>query len=286
MTTKKKKTSKNYGHYNDYAFKSVLRKRANGLLKFIGIPYEIKDIFLSELTDIGPKIHRMDFAGSTIKNDEEISLILEFQTYPPNDDDIERFFQYISTLRVFKKKKVELYILCLQKVPYTKKEYVINDDCIYTMHVISLKDIRAEDIFNKVENKLKNNDEITDDDIAALQLIIYTDYSQTKLEIVNKARELINKIAETSGIDINEKIAILYILDLLSTNMLNTDELNRYMEEHKMIINPRERYFNKKGREEGKMQVAKDMIEIGYTLDEISRATKIPKNKLIETIKI
>ena len=44
------------------------------------------------------------------------------------------------------------------------------------MHVISLKDIKAKDIFKNIENKLKNNIKITDDDIASLQLIIYTSY--------------------------------------------------------------------------------------------------------------
>jgi len=34
-------SDKKYAQYNDYYFKSVLLERANGLLKFIGIPYEI-----------------------------------------------------------------------------------------------------------------------------------------------------------------------------------------------------------------------------------------------------
>ena len=142
------KQKRNYYQYNDYIFKQTVQRRANGVLKLLGIPYTINNIILSEITDLGPKIHRLDFAGETIKNGEDICFVLECQSQLPTDDDILRFFQYVSSLLVLKKKKVELYILCMQKAPYDKKEFVLNDDCTYTMHVISLKDIKANDIFN------------------------------------------------------------------------------------------------------------------------------------------
>lgn len=85
MNEKNKKSDKKYRHYNDYHFKSVVQKRANGILKFVKIPYKINNIILSELTDLGPKIHRMDFAGDAEKDGEETCLIIECQTYPsPN----------------------------------------------------------------------------------------------------------------------------------------------------------------------------------------------------------
>ena len=71
----------------------------------------------------------------------------------PSDEDITRFFQYVSSLRVFKNRKVELYILCTKKAPYTKRDYIINDDCIYTMRVKSLKDFKAKEILKKVKKE-------------------------------------------------------------------------------------------------------------------------------------
>ena len=125
----------------------------------------------------------------------------------PSDEDITRFFQYVSSLRVFKNRKVELYILCTKKAPYTKKDYIINNDCIYTMHVKSLKDFKAKEILKKVEDKIRNNETITDETIACLQLIAYTDYSEKTLEILKKTASLIERL----NIDANEKEAILYI---------------------------------------------------------------------------
>ena len=294
MKEKNKKSNKKYKHYNDFHFKSVVQKRANGILKFVKIPYKINNIILSELTALGPKIHRMDFAGDAKKDEEETCLIIECQTYPPTEEDILRFFQYVSSLRVFKKKKVELYIICTKKTPYTKKEFKISNDCTYTMQMVSLKEFKAEEIFNNIENKLKNNVQVSDEDIASLQLIIYTDFTEPQVKILKKARKLIDRIAETQIIDINEKIAIQYLFDLLSSNMLNNEELEEYMEENKMILNPRERYFNQqgiekgmeKGMENGRLEVAKNLLKTGMSLEEVIKITELPKNKILENIQV
>ncbi len=236
-----------YYQYSDYVFKQTVQKRANGVLKLLGIPYTINNIILSEITDLGPKIHRLDFAGETIKNGEDICFVLECQSQLPTDDDILRFFQYVSSLLVLKKKKVELYILCMQKAPYNKKEFVLNDDCTYTMHVISLKDIKAKDIFKRIEDKRYNH--ISDEDIAALQLIAYTDYSEPALEILKKAHDTVEKLNIANP---NEKEAILYILNILSVNMLDENDYNEFMEVTEMILNPRDRYLINKTRKEEK----------------------------------
>ena len=127
-----------YLHYTDYVFKQTVQKRANGLLKFLNIPYRIHNIILSEVASKGPALHRLDFAGEAMKNDEIICLILECQSRLPTDEDIKRFFQYVSSLSVLKNKKIELYILCTEDAPYKTREYILNDDCRYSMKVISL----------------------------------------------------------------------------------------------------------------------------------------------------
>ena len=292
-------SDKKYNHYNDYVFKSILHRRANGLLKFMKIPYKIRKIILSELTTITPHIHRMDFVGEVDDENDEICLILECQTNLPTEDDITRFFQYVSSLRVFKNSKVELYILCIKKVPYDTKDFIIKDGCTYTMHVISLKDHKAKEIFKNIENKLKNNKTITDEDIASLQIIVYTDYDEPQLEILLRARKLIEKIAEYSKMDINEKMAITYLMDVLSTNMLSEEEHEQYIGETKMLINPVERYMKNKGIEEGmekgiekgmekgiekgKLQMARKMIEDGHPIDYVIKISGLSKKDILNT---
>ena len=205
MANENRILNNDYRHFNDYVFKSILQKRANGLLKFVKIPHRIDNVLISEYTNLGPSISRLDFVGEAQHNGKSVILILECQTKLPTDDDIKRFFQYVASIRVFKDSDVELYILCTEKPSYDKKEFRIKEGCIYTMHVISLKNFKAEETFNKIENKLKNNDKITDNDIASLQLIIYTDFEGSKLEILNKARKLLERISERLVFDINEK---------------------------------------------------------------------------------
>lgn len=262
-----------YSQYTDFIFKKTVQKYANGVLKFLDIPYEIENIILSEIADAGPKIHRLDFAGIVKKGSEEICLILECQKKLPTEDDITRFFQYVSSLRVLKNRKVELYILCITKAAYEKKEYVLNDGCTYVMHVISLKKFKAMEIFKRIENKIENNEEIADEDIACLQLIAYTDYTESTYDILKKAYEIVEKL----NIDINEKEAISYILNILSTNMLDDMEKNRLMEENNMMINPRDEYFLNKG----KLEIAIKLINDGMPIKKVMELTGLTEKQIL-----
>ena len=157
--------------------------------------------------------------------------------------------------------------------------------------MISLKDFKAKDIFKNIENKLKNNDEITDRDIASLQLIIYTDFDESDLEILNRARELIEQISERMVFDINEKMAIIYLFDMLSTNMLSADDYDEYMEMNSMLVNPRERYFKnqginegmEKGIDQGKRDVARNLLQDGFSMDEVVKLTGLSKNYILNS---
>lgn len=215
------------------------------------------------------------------KNKKTITLILECQSNVPTEEDFNRFFQYVSSLRLFKNYDVELYILCTQEVPFDKKDFVINDDCIYTMHIISLKDFKAEEIFKNIENKLKNNEVITDEDIAALQLIVYTDHEESDLDILIKARRLIEVVAEKSHMDINEKLAIIYLFNVLSANMLSAVDNKKYVEENKMILNPVERYMKEEGIHEGRLQTAKSLVDSGFPINDIVAITGLSKEDIL-----
>lgn len=84
---------------------------------------------MSEFTTIGPGISRIDFAEEVEKDEKIITLILECHSKLPTDEDIKRFFQYVSSMRIFKNNNVELFILCIENAPYSKKEFIINDEC-------------------------------------------------------------------------------------------------------------------------------------------------------------
>lgn len=159
------------------------------------------------------------------------------------------------------------------------------------------KKFRACEIFNNIENKLKNNEKVTDEDIASLQVIVYTDFDESKYEVLVKARKLVDKIAEAAEMDLNDKRAITYLLDMLSANMLDDEEFNQYMGESKMLINPRDRYFKNQGIEEGikegieeglqegiqngKLEVVKNMLKDGVSIKDIVKYTGLSEEDIL-----
>lgn len=134
-------------------------------------------------------------------------------------------------------------------------------------------------------DKIKNNETVTDETIACLQLIAYTDYSESTLKILIETSRLIEQL----NIDMNEKEAVLYILNVLSTNMLNETEKNKFMEERKMMINPRDEYLVSKGiekgrlegMEKGRLEVAKKLLE-KMTIKEVSEITGLSEKQIEE----
>ncbi len=113
-------------------------------------------------------------------------------------------------------------------------------------------------------------------------MIVYTDYNGSKLDVLLKARELIEKIAFKFQLDINEKSAITYLLDVLSTNMLDDFEHEKYMEEAVMLINPVERYCINKGREEGKKDIIRKMLDAGYSIESIIEISGLSKEAILK----
>lgn len=273
-----------YEQYHDYVFKKILQKRANGVLKFLGIPYEINSIILSEIASRGPKLHRLDFACEITIDGEIFCIILECQSRLPTDEDVKRFFQYVSSLRILKNKKVKLYILCTKDAPYKTREFQLDEDCVYTMQVISLKNIQAEEILKKIKYKIIHDNEITDEDIASLELIAYTDYEEPLIEILTQA----SKLVEQLKIDDNEKEAIFYILDVLSSNMLDDEDRQQLMEETKML-NPRYEFQRNEGKQEGiiegmkegKEEIARNMLRKGISIDEIVELTGLTRKQIL-----
>ena len=151
--------------------------------------------------------------------------------------------------------------------------------------MISLKKFRATEIIKNIENKQC----ISEEDIASLQLIAYTEYDETAYEILEKAYRLV----EGLNIDMNEKIAISYILNVLSTNMLNSDERNKLIGDNKMLLNPREEYFKNQGKKEGlkegleegikegKIEIAIKLLNKGMPLKEIIDITGLTENQIL-----
>ena len=114
-----------------------------------------------------------------------------------------------------------------------------------------------------------------------MQLIAYTDYHETTLEILKQAY----RIVEQMKIDnINEKEAILYIFNVMSANMLNEEDYAKYEEETEMILNPHDRYLINKTKEEtkleSKIEIAKRMLKESLPITTIVKVTGLTEEQI------
>ena len=80
--------------------------------------------------------------------------------------------------------------------------------------------------------------------------------------------------------DINEKKAIIYLFDVLSTNMLDDVEMEKYGEVTYMLLNPMDRFLEDKGRKEGKLDDAKILLKKGFSIEEIVEITKLSQEDI------
>ena len=108
-------------------------------------------------------------------------------------------------------------------------------------------------------------------------MIVYTDFEESQLDILNRARDLLERISQHLVFDINEKVAIIYLFDVLSANLLDGEEHERYVERNKMLINPMERYL----RKQAKLEVAKNLIKVGYPIEKIVMVTGLTEEDIL-----
>lgn len=117
-------------------------------------------------------------------------------------------------------------------------------------------------------------------------------------------------LVEQISVDENEKEAIIYILDVLSANMLEETDKKAYIEERKMMINPRDEYLVNKTREEVMQETReqiqrannetkqakqdlkqtntttiKNLIKKGFEIAEISEITGLSENQIQKLMK-
>ena len=89
--------------------------------------------------------------------------------------------------------------------------------------------------------------------------------------------------------DINEKSAIAYLFNVMSVNMLDEEESQKFEGETYMLLNPMDRYCEAKGRKEGKeegrkegkLEVAEKMLENGFKVEDIVGITGLSEEQIL-----
>ena len=156
-------------------------------LKFFGIDTKVKDSSSTEIVVLEAKNLHMDY---TFLMEDNTYIHIEFQSTNKGKDDLRRFRAYESLLSFQTKKDVVTYVVYsngIQNAMDTLKTGINEQNT----KVISMYDKDGDIIFNKVEEKLRDKEEITKQDLIALTFAPIMGGKLTKLDKILKSIRLV-----------------------------------------------------------------------------------------------
>ena len=234
-------------------------------LKFFGIDKKVKDSSSTEIVVLEAKNLHMDY---TFLMEDNSYIHIEFQSTNKGKDDLRRFRAYESLLSFQTKKDVVTYVIYsngIQNAMDTLKTG-INE---YNTKVISMYDKDGDIIFDKVQEKLRDKEEITKQDLVALTFSPIMGGNLTKLDKILKSIRLVRKIDNEYRYDMKS------MLYAFADKFLYGKELEKVKEEISMTKLGEMLVEDgiKKGKEEQATDTAIKAIEMGLENDAISKLT-------------
>ena len=256
--------------YEDKGFKIISLYLLNGLLDLMGIKVEIKE-FISpyhvNLEGFGLELDLV-FLGT-----DGIIYHIEFQSKMPSKKDLSRFLEYDAAVRKqYPKTEIKSYILLTANINSKLAKsplYILKD---ITPEYIVLNQFNGDDILNNIKHKINNNINLTEKEQVQLVLIPFSKTSKKLSKQIIKAAKLIAKTNKEYSEDLAR------LLMLFSEKFLNKEEKSELIEVLKMRIESVEIYGDKreeKGIEKGKLETAKNMLNNGFSIEDISLCTNL-----------
>ena len=263
--------------YSDIKHEDLIMKKAMDVfaeegLKFFGIDKKVKDSSSTEIVVLEAKNLHMDY---TFLMEDNTYIHIEFQSTNKGKDDLRRFRAYESLLSFQTKKDVVTYVVYsngIQNAMDTLKTG-INE---YNAKVISMYDKDGDIIFDKVEEKLRDKEEITKQDLVALTFSPIMGGKLTKLDKILKSIRLVKKIDNEYRYDMES------MLYAFADKFLDGKELEKVKEEISMtkIGEMLVEDGIKKGKEEQATDTAIKAIEMGLENDAISKLTGLTDKEI------
>ena len=138
----------------------------------------------TELIELDLKVYKTD-----------VIVLTEFQSTPMRTMDDKRCRLYTALVDYANKNNKPVVLLVISTAEKTKiRKYKLNDDCVFTIPVISLKDFNGDKIISKIEYKLKNNKKITRDDMLHLSLVPFMSSKRPLDKQIEKTVQTLDKI--------------------------------------------------------------------------------------------
>ena len=260
-----------------------LLKESNANIKEIDFESENLTYNLTELVELDPKIYKTDM----ILELDHLIVLTEFQSTIVKTIDEKRYRLYTALVDYAKRNNKPLILIVISTAEKTKiKEYKINKDCVFTIPIVSLKDFDGDKIINNIENKIKNNQKITRHEMLNLALAPFMSSKKPLDKQIEKTVKTLDEVRKSMKCSSDFVFGIeLLIVEKFIKNERQLKKLTNILRDTMKIIDEwrQEDYENGKqeGKEEEKINTAKNMLKENYTIKQIAKITQLN----IESIK-
>ena len=277
----------------DQLFKYATKEDGIGLLKLLKesnanikeIDFESENLTYNptELVELDPKIYKTDM----ILELDHLIVLTEFQSTIVKTPDEKRYRLYTALVDYAKRNNKPLILIVISTAEKTKiKEYKINKDCVFTIPIVSLKDFDGDKIINNIENKIKNNQKITRHEMLNLALAPFMSSKKPLNKQIEKTVKTLDEVRKSMKCSSDFVFGIeLLIVEKFIKNERQHKKLTNILRDTMKIIDEwrQEDYENgkKEGKEEEKINTAKNMLKENYTIKQIAKITQLN----IESIK-
>ena len=277
----------------DQLFKYATKEDGFGLLKLLKesnanikeIDFESENLTYNptELVELDPKIYKTDM----ILELDHLIVLTEFQSTIVKTIDEKRYRLYTALVDYAKRNNKPLILIVISTAEKTKiKEYKINKDCVFTIPIVSLKDFDGDKIINNIENKIKNNQKITKYEMLNLALAPFMSSKKPLDKQIEKTVKTLDEVRKSMKCSSDFVFGIeLLIVEKFIKNERQHKKLTNILRDTMKIIDEwrQEDYENGKqeGKEEEKINTAKNMLKENYTIKQIAKITQLN----IESIK-
>lgn len=280
-------------HSEDQLFKYATKEDGFGLLKLLKesnanikeIDFKSENLTYNptELVELDPKIYKTDM----ILELDHLIVLTEFQSTIVKTIDEKRYRLYTALVDYAKRNNKPLILIVISTAEKTKiKQYKINKDCVFTIPIVSLKDFDGDKIINNIENKIKNNQKITRHEMLNLALAPFMSSKKPLNKQIEKTVKTLDEVRKSMKCSSDFVFGIeLLIVEKFIKNERQHKKLTNILRDTMKIIDEwrQEDYENGKqeGKEEEKINTAKNMLKENYTIKQIATITQLN----IESIK-
>lgn len=277
----------------DQLFKYATKEDGIGLLKLLKesnanikeIDFESENLTYNptELVELDPKIYKTDM----ILELDHLIVLTEFQSTIVKTPDEKRYRLYTALVDYAKRNNKPIMLIVISTAEKTKiKQYKINKDCVFTIPIVSLKDFDGDKIINNIENKIKNNQKITRHEMLNLALAPFMSSKKPLNKQIEKTVKTLDEVRKSMKCSSDFVFGIeLLIVEKFIKNERQHKKLTNILRDTMKIIDEwrQEDYKNGKqqGKEEEKINTAKNMLKENYTIKQIATITQLN----IESIK-